>query len=151
MRYDYIPNKTEKFKKGISHTGVLGMKWGVRRVLQRGGVRIGIRGTVTKGGDSPGSEDHRVASSIKKKRVEDMSNDELRKLTIRMGLERQYRDLKASNMSPGKKWVKNTMSNIGQEMLKNYVNDAARVGGKKLSAYLLDLLAKRAARGLSGG
>lgn len=60
--------------KELYHYGVRGMRWGVRN------KRVP-------------SKDSQNVSDIRKKRVREMSNDELRTANNRLQLERQYKDL----------------------------------------------------------
>lgn len=76
----------------LSHAGVKGMRWGVRRYQNKDG-------SLTPAGKKrygSMSEDARVASSLKKKSVKSMSNAELKKLNERVRLEQEY-----SRLNPG--------------------------------------------------
>lgn len=77
-------------KYELTHHGVVGMKWGVRRFQRKDG-------SLTPAGKKRArslSDDAKEAAAIKKKRVSQMSNAELQKLNQRNQLEIQYRDLK---------------------------------------------------------
>lgn len=69
-------------KPYLMHWGVKGMRWGIRK----------SRSTST---------DHATASSLKKKHISEMSNDDLAKITKRMQLERSYKDLRAKDVNAG--------------------------------------------------
>ena len=97
--------------EGLKHWGVLGMKWG-RRKNRSGGV-------------DTSSEDHRTVSSIKKKRVSEMSNDELKKLTTRLQLEKQYSDLTKKDTNVGMKIVTDILLNTGKQVASKYLADQA--------------------------
>lgn len=103
----------------LMHYGVLGMKWGRRR-----------------GRSSSSSADHKTASRLKKKKLSEMSNDELKKLTQRMQLEKQYKSLKSESSSANiaKKWLGNVMMEAGKEVAKSYVSKALGKGAEKLIA-----------------
>ena len=111
----------------LYHYGVLGMKWGVRRNRSRSGGSRKKR---------PMSDDARDASMIKKKKVSQMSNAELRKLNERTRLEQEYSRLNPKSVSRGWK----------------YIATAAGVMGTALSVYnsgnQLVQLGKRASNGL---
>lgn len=62
-------------KNYLAHYGVPGMKWGVRRKSR-----------------TPSADSARV-KAIRKKKVYEMSNDEIRDANNRLQLERQYKDL----------------------------------------------------------
>lgn len=91
----------------LYHWGVLGMKWGRRK------------GTTTSssGGRSSRksrmSQDAREASAIKKKKVSEMSNAELRKLNERQNLEKNYKSLNPSAISKGAKIAAATAATLG--------------------------------------
>ena len=75
----------------LTHYGILGMKWGVRRTpvqLDR------AKGSSKKNSDGDG-----------KKNVKSMSDDELRKVVNRLQMERQYSQLSESNVSKGKEYM----------------------------------------------
>lgn len=83
--------------KSLTHAGVKGMKWGVRRYQNKDG-------SLTPAGKkryNSMSEDARVASSLKKKDVKSMSNAELKKLNERVRLEQEYSRLNPSAIKKG--------------------------------------------------
>jgi hypothetical protein len=71
----------------LEHAGVKGMKWGVRKA------------------DRVASSDHTEARSLKKKKVSELSNTELRKLNDRKQLEKKYKDLNPNVIQAGHKKV----------------------------------------------
>ena len=88
----------------ISHFGVKGMKWGVRRYQNRDGS-LTPEGRKRYGR----SEDSEKVRELRKKPVSAMSNQELETVIRRMNLERQYRDLKSSEINSGKKKAKEVL------------------------------------------
>lgn len=75
----------------LTHHGVLGMKWGVRRSpAQLARAR----------GSSKSKSDN-----SDKKSAKNMSDDELRRVVNRLQMERQYSQLSQSNVSKGKNYA----------------------------------------------
>ena len=93
----------------LKHWGVLGMKWGVRRNRP-----------------DTSSPDHTISRELKKKKLNELSNDEIRKITTRLQLEKQYKDLTAAERAKGAKIVKAILSGplakaVINAALKRYV------------------------------
>lgn len=88
----------------ISHFGVKGMKWGIRRYQNRDGS-LTPEGRKRYGR----SEDSEKVRELRKKPVSAMSNQELETVIRRMNLERQYRELKSSEINSGKKKAKEVL------------------------------------------
>ena len=78
----------------LAHYGVPGMKWGVRRKSR-----------------TPSADSARV-KAIRKKKVYEMSNDEIRDANNRLQLERQYKDLNKERRV-GKKAVRAFITTAG--------------------------------------
>lgn len=113
----------------LKHYGILGMKWGKRR------------SRVT-------SDDHNTARAIGKKRLDEMTNDELKKLTTRLQLERQYKDLSKKQLSTGQKIVSGLLKEAGKEVFNAHLKKPLMEKGvpiiaKGLSAAILKLIQKK--------
>jgi len=97
----------------IVHYGVPGMKWGV----------------TTKSG---GSEDHRSVSSLRKKRLRDMSNSELKTLNTRLGLEKNYKELVDQTGPIGKQFVTKALKKEGGNLVSSVVASGVALGSTAL-------------------
>jgi hypothetical protein len=53
-----------------------------------------------------------------------MSNDELRDLTTRLQLERQYKDLRKQDVSTGRKFVQDLLLDVGKDIVKSSVKSS---------------------------
>lgn len=73
--------------KDLKHIGILGMKWGVRKA---------------KG---PSSSDHIMSRELRKKGINELSNDEIRKITTRLQLEKQIKDLNDADQKKGREFL----------------------------------------------
>lgn len=112
----------------LAHYGVKGMRWGFRKRSDGSVVRTGRTAKT--------SEDHDTAQTLKKKRVSEMSNSELRQLNERMQLERTYSQLIGSQKSKvdrGNKVAKDLLSvaKTAQEAY-NVVNSPAGKAAREL-------------------
>lgn len=84
----------------LKHAGVKGMRWGYRK--QPGGG-------VKKTGRTKGHPDAERAATIKRKRLNEMSNDELKEVNKRMQLETQFRQLNPSIITRGQNIINRTL------------------------------------------
>lgn len=115
MEYDL--KKVKHSDLELQHYGVLGMKWGVRRDRSGSGSK-----------KSPGSEDYKKARKLKSKGVQNLSNDELKALTTRMNLERQYKDLSKKDVSAGRSYVSSVVNRIGDRVIDRAINGIIDAG-----------------------
>jgi hypothetical protein len=77
----------------LEHHGIKGQKWGRRKART---PRIT-------------SQEHKVASDLRKKHVSTLTNEELKTLNARSNLEQQHRRLNPNTAAKGRKYVKAAM------------------------------------------
>lgn len=111
----------------LTHWGIKGMKWGVRRFQNRDGS------LTSEGRKRYGDDDDNGASKSttpKRKSARDMTDDELIRAVNRARLEDQYNSLRPEQVSAGKKFLTSTWSNViapaatnaGRKFLENALN-----------------------------
>lgn len=115
----------------LYHYGVLGMKWGVRRDRSRSGGSHRKRSM---------SDDAREVSVIKKKKVNQMSNAELKKLNERKRLEQEYSRLNPNAAKKGWKFVAGAAGIMGTALaIYNNSNQIVQIG-KKAGGKIVDVV-----------
>lgn len=107
----------------ISHYGVKGMRWGVRR---KGGVS---KGTGVKPVSGDALRTKKIKDKAKKHGTSSVSNKELRVAIERMNLEQQYSRLSAPPKSTGRKFVEGLLTELGKNKVKNVLNSSTRIVG----------------------
>jgi hypothetical protein len=131
-------NKTPS-PRVLEHYGVKGMRWGVRKDRRTSGRRR------TRGGRSslPTSKDHRRSVAIRKKRVSQMSNDELKIVLNRLRLEKEFKQLSATTMQRGRREVGKALGKAGTNTLTMYARMAIVVVVGKFLKDGVSALAKK--------
>ena len=110
----------------LYHFGVKGMKWGVRKSRSSSGSSKKKRSN-TDGS----SDDAKEAYMIKQKKVNQMSNAELKKLNERRNLERNYQQLNPNAIKKGIAIAGTTAAALGtMAALYNNGNQIINIGKK---------------------
>jgi hypothetical protein len=73
-----------------------------------------------------GHPDNQKKIEIKRKRLKDMSNAELKELNNRLQLEKQYKDLTKGEKSAGRKFAEDILKEIGKELVKESIKNGIK-------------------------
>lgn len=104
-----------KNTNALIHYGVLGMRWGIRKAKNS-----------AKSKEANASEEHKKSRVLKKKRMSEMTNAELKLYVERMNLEQQYSQLKAKDVSAGRKFANEIVRELGKEMIKETLKSSIK-------------------------
>lgn len=102
-----------KGEAALEHYGIKGMRWGVRKKRSR-------------------SAESAEAARIKKKKVFEMSNEELKKVNARLDLEKKYSTLNPSTGAKAKKLIGGMAGSVAKQVVSNAVSQAASNYAKKI-------------------
>lgn len=129
----------------LYHWGIKGMKWGVRRYQNKDGslTPAGKKRAASfdkKAKQQGWSDDAVYAKKVKTKKLNQMSNEELRKFNERTRLENEYKNLTKKNIK-GKKFVSEVLNNTAKNVVTEYATRYATSKGQKFG---IDISAKTA-------
>lgn len=125
-------SEEERFQKAFAQWGVRGMHWGVRKRKDSGesgkGSAKKVLEKLTEKKDTSESSDSKKARDLSKKKLSEMSNDELRAYTQRLQLEKQYNDLapkeKVGKVKAGKQFVASLVGTAAKQAAGEYAKKA---------------------------
>lgn len=100
----------------LKHSGVLGMRWGIRKGRSKDSV------TNKKRRLSSTSEEHDALNSLKKKKGKELSDAEIKKALARLRLEKEYKDLTKREISGFEKAAKGVIADAAKETAKKYTS-----------------------------
>lgn len=124
----------------LSHYGVKGMKWGVRKDRKSGSKK-----------SSRKSKDYVEARALRKKNLSQLSNKELRTLNQRLQLEQQYKQLTTpQNKNKGKSFVAGVHGQIRQHAINSVSKDIIAFGSAFATSMLGLYMGYRRSGGFSG-
>lgn len=109
-----MQNKVDNF---LQHFGILGMKWGRRK--RKTSLSKGKSKLVKTSNNHP---DHDRKVALKKKKLRQMSNEEIKALNNRLQLEKTYRELTQAEVSKGRKFVSEILGNAAKQTASTYVS-----------------------------
>lgn len=130
----------------LYHYGVLGMKWGIRRTPAQLGHKTSSKKkkplrlfSKKKKVNTKKTDTNKVDTKSKKKKVSEMSDEELQTRISRMRLEQTYKQLqqdtgKKSTFN-GKKFVMNVLEKSGEQMAVQIVNEISAKAINKAFGY----------------
>lgn len=127
----------------LVHYGVLGMKWGVRRGRSSGGSK--------NRRSSKMSDDARDAAQLKKKRVSEMSNAELRRLNERQQLEQNHARLNPSKVKKGLAIASGIVGTATATMALAKNSSKLIQDGKEIANKIFDVAGDQLLRELNAG
>ena len=111
----------------IYHSGVKGMKWGVRRYQNKDGS-LTPAGKKRYSSDDPKTKIEQKPAKPKKRQAKDMTDEELRKEINRLQMEQQYKQLTKRHRSAGEKFVTEVAVGIAKDTAKYYGTKYAKKG-----------------------
>ncbi len=107
----------------LIHHGIKGQKWGVRRYQNKDGTRTaaGKKREKALNADSQVKAQRKAEVKSRRTMIDDearaMSDKELQQKIKRLQLEKQYKDLREADTSPGRKYVSDVLSSAGKKAL----------------------------------
>ena len=129
----------------LTHYGVKGMKWGVRRKRPTSGKSTTAGKSKISVGDKlksayqnrkkKNAAKSKVKETSKKKTLSEMSDDELNAMVKRMNLEKQYKDLLRQNQP---------QKSRGRQTVENILYGASENVGKQIAVYAMGSVANKA-------
>lgn len=132
----------------LEHYGVLGMRWGVRK-----GSSASSGSSRSSSSKQKPKSDSQKMSDIKKKRLSDvkkrstLSTKQLQDKVNRLELEKRLQKLTDSEVAPGRAAVKECLTDIGKQSIKELGKKYSVKYGEKGIDALIDLAIKQATKG----
>lgn len=111
----------------LTHHGIKGMKWGIRRFQNKDGSLTPAGKKRQRVENADENENKSETVNPKKKRLSELSDQELRDRINRLQLEKQYKELSkdTANYRRGKDFALRVIEKIGENTLTNIGTQAA--------------------------
>lgn len=122
----------EVIKNVLTHHGIKGMKWGVRKDRSVSSVTVTQKGKKLKavgGANHPAHSDAIKAKTLgqtkKRSGTHSLSNEELKAYANRLQLEANVNRLEHERKNAGARWVSGFLKNSGKQTAQKVGSDAA--------------------------
>jgi hypothetical protein len=102
----------------LEHYGIPGMHWGRRKNRSNKPRKLSRREIIEK----ESSEDATRKRQLRKKKLHELTNEELKTLNTRMQLEKQYRELTKTDVSSGRRFVADVLTNTSKQTANTYTS-----------------------------
>jgi len=101
----------------LSHHGIKGMHWGVRRYQNADGSLTSAGKAHALTSSKKQSENLQKNGRVSREQIKSMSDKELAAKIQRLEMEKRYKDLDKATINDGERFVKEIMSSIGRKTL----------------------------------
>lgn len=116
---------SDKVEDFLTHHGILGMRWGIRRPR-------GADGTVNQSARGKPTDEYLRAKELRQKAggrgAPNLSNAELKDLNQRLQLEQQFRDLTAKDISAGRSVLNKVGSKVFNKVVDTALTETTKAG-----------------------
>lgn len=112
-----MDKREELIEKALAHYGIKGMKWGVRRKRGKGG-RV--------------SSDYSKSRAILKKKLSQMSDDELKQLNKRLEMERKLKQVDPRITAEGKRRLGQSWNTLASATIGGIAGTVGTLAAKKV-------------------
>lgn len=129
----------------LTHYGILGMKWGVRR------SKAQLARISGKASRKNWSEDAKTTRELSTKKSSQMSNAELRKLNERKQLENQYKQLNQNKFKKGVAFVASATAIMGTASNFYNASNALVKTGKSVGTKITDRVGQQITKEITKG
>jgi len=132
----------------LVHSGVKGMRWGVRKKRTSSGSASKGSGKSSTTRTSDGknttktSADHERIKALKKKKASELSDEELRKIADRIRMEKAHDEINKSRKDRGRAFLGKVMVNVGNQVVAKITEQAASAIAKSLMSEIPGLNTK---------
>lgn len=139
----------------LSHTGVLGMKWGIRKDRSSGSSSSSDSSGSSGSSDSSGSSKGSKISGYDRKELvaqrKTMTDKELNDAVNRLQTEKRLKELAQEDVSSGKKYAVSLLNKIGKTTLETTATTIGQTIGQETGKKIAEAILKKVLSSAASG